>query len=70
MITIFKNIYSKEPNYVTLEYGLNRIREGKSRLSVVEIRNTIDKEKATPKGMANLPTYNEPRKLLMKSDLR
>jgi len=46
MITIFKNIYSKEPNYVTLEYGLNRIREGKSRLSVVEIRNTIDKEKS------------------------
>ena len=46
MITIFKNIYSKEPNYVTLEYALNRIREGKSRLSVSEIRNTIDKEKS------------------------
>lgn len=47
MITIFKNIYSKEPHYVTVEYALNRIRSGNSRLSVQEIRDTLDKEKSS-----------------------
>lgn len=46
MITIFKNIYSKEPNYVSVEVCLERIRVGKSKVLVNEIRNTIDKEKA------------------------
>jgi hypothetical protein len=46
MITIFKNIYSKEPHYVTVEYALNRIRSGNSRLSVQDIRDTLDKEKS------------------------
>jgi len=46
MITIFKNIYSKEPNYVSVEACLERIRVGKSKVLVNEIRNTIDKEKA------------------------
>jgi hypothetical protein len=46
MITIFKNIYSKEPNYRTVEYCLDRIKNGVSKAAVEEIRNTIDKDKA------------------------
>lgn len=55
MITAFKNIYSKEPHYITLEYALNRILKGHSRLLVEEIRNTIDKNKSS-KLKANLPS--------------
>lgn len=46
MITAFKNIWAKEPNYITIEHALKRVKEGKSRVLVEEIRNTIDKEKA------------------------
>ena len=46
MITIFKNIYSKEPKYVTVEQCLERIKNGKSKAAVEEIRNTLDKDKA------------------------
>ena len=46
MITIFKNIFSKEPNYISVEAALKRIQEGKSKSTVSEIRATIDKEKA------------------------
>lgn len=46
MITIFKNIYNKEPNYITVELALERIKTGRSKLMVEEIRNTLDKEKA------------------------
>lgn len=46
MITAFKNIWAKEPNYITIEHALKRVKEGKSKVLVEEIRNTIDKEKA------------------------
>lgn len=55
MITIFKNIFSKEPHYITVEEALNRIQTGKSKEIVSEIRNTLDKEKAN-KIKANLPS--------------
>lgn len=55
MITAFKNIYSKEPHYITVEYALNRILTGNSRVLVEEIRNTIDKNKSS-KLKANLPS--------------
>jgi len=55
MITIFKNIFSKEPNYISVEAALKRIQEGKSKTTVTEIRSTIDKEKAN-KIKLNLPS--------------
>jgi hypothetical protein len=55
MITIFKNIFSKEPNYISVEAALKRIQQGKSRTTVEEIRKTIDKEKAN-KIKLNLPS--------------
>ena len=55
MITIFKNIFSKEPNYISVETALKRIQEGKSKKTVEEIRNTLDKEKAN-KIKLNLPS--------------
>jgi len=55
MITIFKNIFSKEPNYISIEVALKRIQDGKSRKTVEEIRNTLDKEKAN-KIKLNLPS--------------
>ena len=45
-ITAFKNIWSKEPHYITVELALNRIKNGNSEKLVEEIRNTLDKEKA------------------------
>ncbi len=47
MITIFKNIFSKEPHYISVSDALERIREGKSREQVEKIRSAIDKEKAS-----------------------
>ena len=55
MITIFKNIFSKEPNYISVEVALKRIQKGKSKSTVSEIRGTIDKEKAN-KIKLNLPS--------------
>jgi hypothetical protein len=46
MITAFKNIWAKEPNYITIKHALKRVKEGKSKGLVDEIRNTLDKEKA------------------------
>lgn len=53
--TIFKNIYSKDPHYISISDALARIVNGKSRQRVEEIRGTIDKEKAG-KLKANLPS--------------
>ena len=53
--TIFKNIFSKEPHYITIEKALERIKNGSSRELVTEIRNTLDKEKAN-KIKLNLPS--------------
>lgn len=44
--TIFKNIYNKEPFYISVEKALDRIVSGVSKDKVEEIRATIDKEKS------------------------
>lgn len=46
MVTIFKNIYDKEPHYITINAALARIKDGKSRNRIEEIRRSLDKEKA------------------------
>lgn len=46
MVTIFKNIFSKEPHYVHVSECLQRIKDGKSSAIVSEIRAKIDKERA------------------------
>jgi hypothetical protein len=53
--TIFKNIFSKEPHYLGIDAALERIRLGKSKLLVEEIRNQIGKDRAD-KLKANLPS--------------
>jgi hypothetical protein len=53
--TIFKNIYSKEPHYVSISDLLVRIKDGRSKEQVLGIRNTLDKEKAV-KLKFNLPS--------------
>lgn len=46
MVTIFRNIYDKEPFYTTIDKALERIKTGKSKIRIDEIRRTIDKGKA------------------------
>ena len=53
--TIFKNIFSKEPHFIAIEKALERIKSGSSKELVIEIRNTLDKEKAN-KIKLNLPS--------------
>jgi len=53
--TIFKNIFSKEPHFITIEKALERIKSGSSKELVTEIRNTLDKEKSN-KIKLNLPS--------------
>ncbi len=53
--TVFKNIFNKEPYYITVETALNRILSGKSDALVKEIRETLDKNKSA-KLKANLPS--------------
>jgi len=55
MVTIFKNIFSKDPFYISVEDALKRISDGRSKVLVEDIRNQIDKEKAN-KLKANLPS--------------
>jgi hypothetical protein len=45
-VTIFKNIYDKEPHYITVQAALDRIKKGKSKARIEEIRTCLDKEKA------------------------
>jgi hypothetical protein len=45
MVTIFKNVFSKEPVLITLETALNRIKIGKSKQRVLDIRLQIDKDR-------------------------
>lgn len=45
-ITAFRNIFSKEPFYTTVDKALYRIKTGVSKNKIIEIRNTQDKEKA------------------------
>ena len=53
--TVYKNIFSKEPHYKTVDEMLHRIASGKSKSVCEEIRTTIDKEKAN-KIKSNLPS--------------
>lgn len=46
MITIFKDMYSKDPFYTTVDVALDRIKNGNSKAKCEEIRGTLDKEKA------------------------
>ena len=46
MVTVFKNIFSKEPHYISVDAALARISAGKSKSQCESIRETIDKEKA------------------------
>lgn len=55
MITIFKNIFSKEPHFITVEKALERIKIGASKQLVMDIRLALDKEKAN-KLKLNLPS--------------
>lgn len=54
-VTVFKNIFSKEPFYVSVDDALKRIETGRSKLKVEEIRNCLDKEKANTL-KSNLPS--------------
>lgn len=53
--TIFKNIFSKQPYYVSVDDALKRIQSGNSKSIVSEVRATLDKEKAN-KLKFNLPS--------------
>jgi len=53
--TIFKNIFSKQPYFVSVGDALKRIESGNSKQIVSEIRATLDKEKAN-KIKFNLPS--------------
>lgn len=45
MITIFKDIFATEPHYIELDVALSRIKNGKSKVLVEQIRESQDKEK-------------------------
>ena len=45
MVTAFRNIFDKQPYYKTVDEMLDRIKNGKSKAKVEEIRNCIDKER-------------------------
>ena len=53
--TIFKNIFSKEPHFITVDKALERIKSGASKALVLDIRLALDKEKAN-KLKLNLPS--------------
>lgn len=44
--TIFKNLFDKEPHYINVNDALARIKSGKSKTLIEEIRKQIDKERA------------------------
>jgi hypothetical protein len=54
-VTIFKNIFSKEPHFITVDKALDRIKLGASKGLVLDIRLALDKEKAN-KLKLNLPS--------------
>lgn len=53
--TIYKNIFDKQPHIISVAVALNRIKTGKSKDKVLEIRNQIDKERSS-RLKANLPS--------------
>lgn len=64
IVTIFRDIYSKEPHYLELDSALKRIKKGNSKEKIDAIRSQIDKERAN-KMKCSLPsvcfsgTFNE-----------
>lgn len=44
--TIFEDIFATKPNYILVDTALERIKSGKSKFKVEEIRSSISKEKA------------------------
>jgi hypothetical protein len=44
--TIFENIYADKPNFISIDAALARIRDGRSKAKIEEIRQAYDKEKA------------------------
>lgn len=46
MISVFENIYSDQPFYLPVSKALDRIKNGKSKARIEEIRKCLDKEKA------------------------
>jgi hypothetical protein len=56
MITIYRNIFDKtNPNYITIDKALERIKVGRSAEKIAEIRKQLDKERAD-KLKCNLPS--------------
>lgn len=55
MVTIYKNIFDLTPNYISIETALDRIKSGKSKILVDEIRSHLDKDRAS-KLKQNLPS--------------
>jgi hypothetical protein len=56
MVTIYPNIFRKdEPHYISVDVALNRIKNGKSKLLIDDIRKALDKERAN-KLKCNLPS--------------
>lgn len=55
MVTIYSNIFSKEPYYISVDKVLERIKQGKSKDKCIEIRKQLDKERAN-KLKCNLPS--------------
>jgi len=55
VITVFRNIFDKNPFYITVETALTRIRDGASKDKIAEIRTQLDKERADSL-KANLPS--------------
>lgn len=54
-VTIFRNIFDKEPHYIPVDKCLERIKTGKSMELISNIRQQLDKERAD-KLKANLPS--------------
>lgn len=44
-VSIFSDMHAKKPYHISVEQALDRIQQGKSRVKVEEIRNTIDNAK-------------------------
>ncbi len=44
--TIFKDMFDKVPHYIEVDAALKRIREGKSKGRIADVRNQLDKERA------------------------
>lgn len=55
MVTIFRNIFDKQPHYIEVDKAFERIKTGRSKEKVEEIRNNIDKERRNNLKV-NLPT--------------